>query len=297
MKSIGWSQGLSVTADGTGMVPLAGAAAVRLLADRVGLTDSVVGWRWPVAGSSRSMTAGGCWSTWPPCSPPAVRRSPTSTRCVTRQPARSGRVAGDGVAGVGRGHPGRVEADRRGPGQGPPARLVVAAGRAAGGAGGRHRSRRDVVLDVDATLVTAHSEKEQAAANFKGGFGFHPLGVWCDNTGELLAIRLRPGNANANHAQDHIDLLGDAISQIPAASPQDAGPGRLGRGVASGAGLAHRTGPGPRPARWSTRSDSQSTKESRSTTPSTRCLNRLGPRRWMPTVRSVTAPGRHPMPT
>ena len=60
-------------------------------------------------------------------------------------------------------------------------------------------------------------EKEQAAANFKGGFGFHPLGVWCDNTGELLAIRLRPGNANANHAQDHIDLLGDAISQIPAA--------------------------------------------------------------------------------
>src|SRR5215207_2512577 len=38
-----------------------------------------------------------------------------------------------------------------------------------------------VVLDVDATLVTAHSEKEQAAATFKGGFGFHPIGVWCDN--------------------------------------------------------------------------------------------------------------------
>ena len=30
-----------------------------------------------------------------------------------------------------------------------------------------------VVLDVDATLVSAHSEKEQAAATFKGGFGFH----------------------------------------------------------------------------------------------------------------------------
>ena len=43
MKPIAWSQGLSVTADGTGVVPLAGAAAVRLLADRVGLTDSVVG--------------------------------------------------------------------------------------------------------------------------------------------------------------------------------------------------------------------------------------------------------------
>jgi hypothetical protein len=48
-----------------------------------------------------------------------------------------------------------------------------------------------VVLDVDATLVSAHSEKEQAAATFKGGFGFHPLGVWCDNTTELLAVTLR----------------------------------------------------------------------------------------------------------
>ena len=45
-----------------------------------------------------------------------------------------------------------------------------------------------VVLDVDATLVTAHSEKEQARATFKGGFGFHPIGVWCDNTTELMAI-------------------------------------------------------------------------------------------------------------
>jgi hypothetical protein len=72
-----------------------------------------------------------------------------------------------------------------------------------------------VVLDVDATLITAHSDKEQAAANFKGGFGFHPLGVWCDNTNEMLAVRLRPGNANANHAQDHIALVGEAIGQIP----------------------------------------------------------------------------------
>ena len=35
---------------------------------------------------------------------------------------------------------------------------------------------------------------------FKGGFGFHPLGVWCDNTAEMFAVKLRPGNANANHA-------------------------------------------------------------------------------------------------
>ena len=71
------------------------------------------------------------------------------------------------------------------------------------------------MLDVDATLVTAHSEKQQAAATFKGGYGFHPLGVWCDNTGEMLAIRLRPGNANANHAGDHVEMLDEAIRQIP----------------------------------------------------------------------------------
>ena len=47
-----------------------------------------------------------------------------------------------------------------------------------------------VVLDADATLVTAHSEKDQARATFKGGYGFHPLGVWCDNTQEMLAITL-----------------------------------------------------------------------------------------------------------
>ena len=47
-----------------------------------------------------------------------------------------------------------------------------------------------VVLDAHATLVTAHLEKEQAKATFKGGYGFHPLGVWCDNTHELLACEL-----------------------------------------------------------------------------------------------------------
>jgi Transposase DDE domain group 1 len=59
-------------------------------------------------------------------------------------------------------------------------------------------------------------EKQNAAATYKGGFGFHPLGVWCDNTCELLAISLRPGNATANHAGDHLEVLGRAIRQIPA---------------------------------------------------------------------------------
>jgi Transposase DDE domain group 1 len=72
-----------------------------------------------------------------------------------------------------------------------------------------------VVLDVDATIVVAPSDKEDAAPTFKGTFGFHPLGVWCDNTTELLVARLRAGNAGANTAADHIEVLGAAIAQIP----------------------------------------------------------------------------------
>ena len=55
-----------------------------------------------------------------------------------------------------------------------------------------------VVLDVDATIVIAHSEKEQATPTFKKTFGYHPIGVWCDNTGEFLAATLRTGKAGSN---------------------------------------------------------------------------------------------------
>ena len=73
-----------------------------------------------------------------------------------------------------------------------------------------------VVLDVNATLVTVHSEKESAAATFKGGFGYHPIGVWCDNTSEMLTAMLRPGNAGSNTTDDHIAVLTAAIAQVPA---------------------------------------------------------------------------------
>jgi len=76
-----------------------------------------------------------------------------------------------------------------------------------------------LVLDVDATLVTAHSEKEQAAPTFKGGFGHHPLCVFLDHgpagTGEPLAVLLRRGNAGSNTVTDHITVLRSALSQLP----------------------------------------------------------------------------------
>jgi len=73
-----------------------------------------------------------------------------------------------------------------------------------------------VTIEVDATLVGSHSEKEGAAGNYKGGYGFHPLMAYCDETEEALASILRPGNAGSNTAADHIEVIEDALAQIPA---------------------------------------------------------------------------------
>ncbi len=71
------------------------------------------------------------------------------------------------------------------------------------------------VIDLDATLVGAHSEKEGAAPNYKHGFGFSPLMAFLDATGEPLAARLRPGNAAPGNAEDHVIVLDDALAQLP----------------------------------------------------------------------------------
>ena len=54
-----------------------------------------------------------------------------------------------------------------------------------------------LVIDLDATLITAYSDKEGAAPTWKKGYGFHPLGAWAANTRECLAMLLRPGNAGS----------------------------------------------------------------------------------------------------
>jgi len=73
-----------------------------------------------------------------------------------------------------------------------------------------------LVIDMDATLVTAHSDKEGAAPTWKKGYGFHPLGAWCANTRESLAMLLRPGNAGSNTFTDHKEVLAAAVRQVPA---------------------------------------------------------------------------------
>ena len=72
-----------------------------------------------------------------------------------------------------------------------------------------------LVIDLDATLITARSDKEGAAPTFKSGYGFHPLGAWCANTAESLAMLLRPGNAGSNTFADHLAVLTAALRQIP----------------------------------------------------------------------------------
>ncbi len=79
-----------------------------------------------------------------------------------------------------------------------------------------HGAPGSLTIDVDATLVTAHSEKEQAAGNYKHGYGFHPLGAYADETREALAMMLRPGNAGSNTAEDHKTVIDRALAQIPA---------------------------------------------------------------------------------
>jgi hypothetical protein len=73
-----------------------------------------------------------------------------------------------------------------------------------------------LTIDLDATLIGAHSEKEGAAGNFKGGFGFHPMLAYFDETSEAAAAMLRPGNAGANTGADQIAVAEAAIEQIPA---------------------------------------------------------------------------------
>jgi len=72
-----------------------------------------------------------------------------------------------------------------------------------------------LVLDIDATIVICHSEKENATPTWKKTFGYHPILCFLDNTNEALAGILRPGRAGSNTAADHITVLDQALAQIP----------------------------------------------------------------------------------
>lgn len=102
-------------------------------------------------------------------------------------------------------------------------------------------AQNPIVIDLDATLVTAHSEKESAAPTYKRGFGFHPLLAFVDHgadgTGEPVAALLRPGNAGSNTAADHIEVTRKALAQLRSATGPR--PGRTVMVRTDGAGASH----------------------------------------------------------
>jgi hypothetical protein len=81
------------------------------------------------------------------------------------------------------------------------------------------RAGGQVIVDIDATLVTAHSDKEGAEPTFKRGFGFAPMCTFVDHgehgTGEALALDLRPGKASPWNSADHLTTLDAALAQLP----------------------------------------------------------------------------------
>jgi Transposase DDE domain group 1 len=200
---------VEVTTDGAGVVGHAGAALLRELADRVGLTRAL-GWRVP-GGRRRHLDAvvlrdlavmladgGDCLSDLavlrdqPELFGP-VASTPTAWRVVERVATDP-----DGLA--------RLRAAR-------------AHARARAWAAGGDPAVELLVVDADATLVLAHSDAKQGAAGtYKGSFGFHPLLAYLDRgkaPGEPLAGILRPGNAPAGGTDDLIELVDLALAQLP----------------------------------------------------------------------------------
>jgi len=202
-----------VTADGTGIVSHAGAALLRELADESGLT---AGWTAalldtyqgaPVHLPGRVLTdlavtladGGDCLA---------------DLAALRDQAALFGPVAS---------HPTAYRVlDRVGTVQLAALRTARADARAkvwAAGGGPDLMSGQGLIMDVDASLLTAHSEKQGAAPTYKHGFGFHPLLVFLDRPdvsgGEALAAILRPGNAGSNTAADHLTVLDLSLAQLP----------------------------------------------------------------------------------
>lgn len=200
------AQTVEVTADGEGLVSHAGAFLLTELADRLGLTAAL----------SEVMA------------PTRERRSAHDPGRVLRDVAVAIADGGDCVSDLGvlRGQealfgPVASETTAHRVVKSIDAELLdrIRAARAAARARAWDAGARpaQITIDIDATLLDAHSEKESAAGTYKRGFGFHPLVCYLDETGEALAAKLRPGNAGSNTAADHFTVLEAALEQIPEA--------------------------------------------------------------------------------
>jgi DDE family transposase len=219
MKHNRWDHALKVTADGKGLVGHAGAILLRKAADQAGLTAALSGalkekrtsplldrgialvsMAAAIALGATSMSDIALLAHLAPLlgaapSGPTIRRSldlagaPRMLDRIARARAKAREHAWALIAATATGFP-----------------WLSVAGKTLAGW---------VVIDMDATLITARSDKQGAAPTWKKGYGFHPLGAWCRNTRECLAMLLRPGNAGSNTFTDHKEVLADALKQVP----------------------------------------------------------------------------------
>jgi Transposase DDE domain group 1 len=212
VQATNWPSSFEVTTDATGVVAHAGAALLRELADRVGLTKAL-GWqqagarrRHPDAAVLRDLAVmladgGDCLSDLAvlrdqPELFGSVASTPTAWRVLDR-------IARD-ASGLAR------------------LRAARAHARARAWAAGAHPEPELLIVDADATLVLAHSDHKQGAAGtYKHTFGFAPLLAYLDRgqaPGEPLAGLLRPGNAAPGASDDLVELVDLALEQLPAAA-------------------------------------------------------------------------------
>jgi Transposase DDE domain group 1 len=220
MQHNGWDHALKVTADGKGLVGHAGAILLRKAADQLGLTAGLsaallkkgtaplldrgtvlTSLAVAIALGATSMSDIALLAHLAPVlgdapSGPTVRRAldlagtPAMLDRVARARAKARQHAWNLIEAAPAGFP-----------------WLAIAGKTLAGW---------LVIDMDATLVTAHSDKEGAAPTWKKGYGFHPLAAWCANTRECLNMLLRPGNAGSNTFADHQEVLAAALRQAPA---------------------------------------------------------------------------------
>jgi Transposase DDE domain group 1 len=186
MQHNGWDRALKVTADGTGLVGHAGAVLLRKAADQAGLTAQLsaavrkagmsplldrgvvlVSMAVAIALGATSMSDIALLAHLVPVlgdapSGPTARRAldlagaPAMLDRIARARARARAHAWQLIEDTPAGFP-----------------WLIIAGKALTGW---------LVIDMDATLVTASSDKEGAAPTWKKGYGFHPLGAWLANT-------------------------------------------------------------------------------------------------------------------
>lgn len=207
MKVMGRSsiQKVDVKADATGLSSRAGTALLALVAARLGLTD---GLSWALSSTRERRSGHDPGRVF--CDLAVMAAD--GGRCVSDLAALAGQSSlFGGVASVSTARRvllsiGDVELER--------VRQARAVARSRAWDAGAAPAR--VILDFDATPIDSHSEKELAAGHYKGGFGFNPLLVTCGR--EVLAGILRPGNAGANNAADHLCVLDLALDQLPQAA-------------------------------------------------------------------------------